>query len=109
MTVVDIDEKNFGREVEKSTLPVIIDFFADWCGPCQMMKPVFHELSGQYAGKLKFATVNTEKSPELAQQFGIMGIPCLVVAKGGKEVERITGFAPKDQLKKKIDAILAQV
>ena len=104
--VTELTETNFKKEVEESKIPVIIDFFADWCGPCQMMKPVFEKISKEYEGKLKFAKVNTEESPELAQKFAIQGIPCLVIAKKGKEVDRIVGFMSEAALKQKINEII---
>ncbi|MCF7798830.1 thioredoxin [Candidatus Woesearchaeota archaeon] len=106
MALVHITPENFEAEVMKSDVAVLIDFWAPWCGPCQMMGPVFEELSNEeaYAGKLKFAKLNTEDHPQLAGQFGIQGIPSLLFVKGGQEVNRIVGFAPKDMLKAKIDA-----
>lgn len=109
MAVVHINEDNFEKEIQQSNIPVIVDFWAPWCGPCQMMGPVFEELSGEYEGKLKFAKLNTEDHPSLAGQFGIQGIPSLLVMKDGKEEGRIVGFAPKDLLKAKIDAAMSRL
>ena len=106
MTTKKINKDNFQEEIVESQIPVIIDFWASWSGPCQMMGPVFEELSNEYEGKLKFVKINTEEEPELTGQFQIQGIPCLIVAKGGKESDRIVGLAPKEILKQKIDAIL---
>ncbi len=107
--VVHITEENFEKEVQQESLPVLLDFWAPWCGPCQMMGPVFEELAKDYEGTLKFAKLNTEDHPTLAGQFGIQGIPSLLFLKDGKEVNRIVGFAPKDALKQKIDAVLQEM
>lgn len=109
MVLTHIDENNFEQEIVKSELPVILDFWAPWCAPCQMMGPVFEELSSDYTDKLKFAKLNTEDHPALAGQFGIQGIPSLLFLKDGKEVGRIVGFAPKDILKSKIDDALSKL
>ena len=101
-----ITAQNFQEEVVESEIPVIMDFWAEWCGPCQMMGPVFEELSEEYNGKLKFCKVNTESEPALANHFEVRGIPCLIIAKDGDEVDRIVGFAPKVALKEQIDKIL---
>jgi thioredoxin len=106
MVTKKIDKKNFQEEIVDSKIPVIIDFWASWCGPCQMMGPVFEELSKDYKEKLKFTKISTEEEQELANQFQVRGIPCLIITKKGKEIDRITGFAPKETLKQKIDAIL---
>ena len=103
-----VDASNFKKEVLDSKTPVIVDFYADWCGPCQMLGPVLEELSkdADFKGKLKFAKLDTEQYPEMAEQFNVSGIPCLVFVKGGKEASRIVGFAPRAAMKTKITSAL---
>ena len=107
--LIEINSKNFEGEVVKSDIPVIIDFWADWCGPCKIMIPIFEELSSEFEGKLKFAKVNVDENSQLASRFGIRGIPCLVIANNGEEVDRIVGYVPKEVLKKKIGEILSGI
>ncbi|MBT5023054.1 thioredoxin [Candidatus Woesearchaeota archaeon] len=109
MTVVHATKENFEQEVKNADEPVLVDFFASWCGPCNMLAPVFEELSGEYEGKLKFAKVSTESDGEIAEEYAVRGIPCLIVMKDGKEVDRIVGFSPKEALKKKVDEILGSM
>jgi thioredoxin 1 len=106
MTIIHLNKENFDKEILKSKTPAIIDFYADWCGPCKMMAPVFEKLSNGYTDKLKFCKVNTDEHPEFAQQFEIQGIPALVMVKGNKEIGRIVGFAPEAALKQKIDSLI---
>lgn len=104
--VLELTEESFEKEVLKSTVPVIVDFWAPWCGPCKMLAPIFDEVSKEYKGKLKFAKLSTEDCPEIATQNMITGIPCLIIFNNGEEVDRIIGFNIKPALKQKIDAIL---
>jgi len=109
MVVIHLNDNNFDKEVKNSNIPVIIDFWAPWCGPCQMMGPVFEKLSDQFTGKLKFAKLGTDENPELASKFGIQGIPTLILVKDFKEVDRIVGFNSEGALKQKIDSILKKI
>ena len=107
--VVELKEDSWEQEVVKSELPVIVDFWASWCGPCKMLGPVFEEVSKEYDDKLKFAKISTEDYPNVAQENHITGIPCLIIFNKGEEVDRIVGFNPAPALKQKIDAILADI
>ena len=101
--VTHITPENFDEVVKQADKTVLVDFWAPWCGPCQMMGPVFEELAGEYEGKAKLVKLNTDEHGALAQPFGIQGIPTLLILKDGKEVDRIVGFGPKEMIKSKID------
>ena len=104
--VISIDEKNFKKEILESKTLVIADFWAPWCGPCQMMGPLFEKISKDFSGKLKFVKINTDENPEISSKFDIQGIPCLIIMDKGKEVDRIVGFKSEDSLKREIENIL---
>ncbi len=106
MGITHVNQDNYSKEVESSDIPVIMDFWAEWCGPCQMMGPVFEELSEDYDGKLKFAKVDVGEAKEIASKFGIRGIPTLIIVKDREELGRIVGFVQKEDLRSKIDEIL---
>ncbi|MBU6447401.1 thioredoxin [Patescibacteria group bacterium] len=95
---MDVTKSNFEQEVLKSETPVIVDFWAAWCGPCRAISPVVEELGKEYAGKAKVVKINVDEENELAMQFGIMSIPTLKFFKGGKIVGEIIGAAPKPNI-----------
>ena len=98
--------ENFNKEVINSDLPVLVDFYADWCGPCRMMSPVVAEMAEKYAGKLKVGKVNTDNDPALAGQFGVMSIPSFFFIKNGRVVNSAIGGMSKNALEAKIEALL---
>jgi thioredoxin 1 len=103
---VEIKEAKFDETVIKSKMPVLVDFWAPWCGPCRMVAPVVEELSSEYDGKVSFVKLNVDDSPQVASQYGIMSIPTLILFKDGKPASTIVGFRPKAELKKSLDAAL---
>ena len=103
----DVTDGSFETEVLKSDKPVLVDFWAPWCGPCRMVAPVVEELSEEYGGKVKFFKLNTDDNVNTAATYGIRSIPTLLMFKGGQPIDQIIGFRPKGDLKKVIDKALA--
>lgn len=98
---------NWADEVETATTPVLVDFWAVWCGPCRMIAPIVDDLANEYEGVVKVGKLNVDENSAIAAKFGVMSIPTLLVFKNGQPVERVVGFAPKKDLKAKVDAALA--
>ena len=98
MAEMKITGQNFQKEVLQSGQPVLLDFWAPWCGPCRMLSPVVEQLAEEYEGKVKVGKVNVDEEAELASAFQVMSIPCIVVMKDGKIVEKAVGYRPKAQL-----------
>jgi len=101
-----INEQNFEQEVVNSDIPVLLDFWAPWCGPCKMLLPVIDEVAKEYDGKIKVGKVNTDENMSLSSKFQITSIPCLIIFKGGKAINKMVGFRPKNDIMKEIDNVL---
>jgi thioredoxin 1 len=101
-----VTDATFQKEVLESKLPVLVDFWAPWCGPCRMVGPIIEELAGDYDGRVVVAKVNTDENAATPGQYGIMGIPTMIIFSGGKEVERMVGARPKKSIAERLDALL---
>lgn len=101
--IVTLKAANFAEEVLKSATPILVDFWAEWCGPCKMIAPVLDEIGAEYDGRLKIGKVNIDDEQSLAVQYGIRSIPTLLVFKGGQVVEQIIGLKSKRDLKANLD------
>lgn len=95
---LNLNSKNFKEEVLNSNEPVLVDFYADWCGPCKMMAPVVEELAGELQGKAKVGKINVDENQDLAMEYNVMSIPTLVIFKDGKEFKRFVGVRDKNEL-----------
>jgi thioredoxin 1 len=104
---MEFTDANFDHEVLRSNQPVLVDFWAPWCGPCKMIAPIVAEISTEYAGKLKVGKLNTDDNQGVAARYGVMSIPTVMIFKNGEMVARIVGAQPKQALTGKIDAVLA--
>ena len=103
MSVIEVNDTNYIREVQNSDLPVLLDFYATWCGPCQMLSPIIHALAEAQAGRFKFCQCNVDQAPGLVQQFRIMSVPTLVVMAEGKEHRRLVGGQDEEDILKALE------
>lgn len=101
-----LTDATFDQEVLQSDQPVLVDFWAEWCGPCKMIAPAIAELAGEFNGKAKIAKLDVDNNNESAARFGIRGIPALLIFKGGKKVDEIIGAVPKQVIKQRLEAVL---
>lgn len=104
--VINVSQEDFEAEVLTAPVPVVVDFWAAWCGPCRMMAPVLEQVADEYQGRIKFVKLNVDENQELATQYGIMSIPTLVVFRDGEEIGRLVGYMPKEKLIESLNALL---
>ena len=106
-TQLDVTDDDFDQEVLRAELPVLVDFWAEWCGPCHALEPVVEELAKEYDGKVKFVKLDTEQNFDIPARYGVRSLPTLLVFKGGQQVEQIMGLRTKTDLKRSLEKALA--
>ena len=104
---IEVTDATFDQEVVQAETPVLVDFWAEWCGPCKMIAPIVEELADEYDGKVKFTKLDVDTNPHSATNFGIRGIPTLLIFNGGQPVDQVVGAVPKSVLKKRLEEALA--
>jgi thioredoxin 2 len=103
---VQVTDSTFADQIERSPTPVLLDLWADWCGPCHMLAPTIDQLSGELEGRVKVAKLNIDENPITANRFGVRSIPTLLVLKGGKEIDRLVGVQPKQEIVRRLERII---
>jgi len=107
LAALEVTDDSFTNEVLNSELPVLVDFWAEWCGPCKMVSPIVEELSNEYNGKVKVAKLDVDSNPQTATNYGIRGIPTLLMFKDGSAVDQIVGAVPKTHIAERLDKIIS--
>ena len=104
---VSVTDATFAAQVERSPIPVLLDLWAPWCGPCRMITPVLEQLAVEMAGRVRVAKLNVDENPAIAARFNVRGIPALLVFRGGREIDRMVGVQPKSEITRRLERILA--
>lgn len=104
---VTVTDANFAEEVERSPIPVLLDLWAPWCGPCRMIAPTIEQVASELAGRVKVGKLNTDENPMTASRFNVRSIPTLLVLKDGKEIDRLVGAFPKQEILRRLQAVIA--
>ena len=105
--LIIVSDETFDEEVVNSSVPVLVDFWAEWCAPCKMIAPIVEQLANEYDGKVKFAKLDIDSNPKVAQAFGIRSIPTLLIFKDGKPVDQVVGAVPKSVLEKRLESAVS--
>ena len=107
--MIELDKSSFKKNVLDSKIPVLVDFWAPWCGPCRIVGPILDKIESEYSSKLKFAKLNVDDNQDIAGKHDVRGIPCMIIYSKGGEADRIVGAYPEPELRKKIDLALSKI